>query len=481
MRIIAQKQKPPRWTRSVNSAAQGAALFEQGTAVRSILHLQRTIGNQAVQRMLQAKAGGLEVATSTAASRAHFSNDFGEMPLPEKALTVGNEAEFEAGKWQPRTQEGRKLRAHEPVRVAQQRRIKPSSIPRLKIQQAGALSIQRRPADVVSSGYHSFYISAMVPGRGTEVRTQFYQDPSNPQRATFAVWYEETGTMRRVSFSPSGPIRPRILDERRGVVSFDLNGDGATDVVLIAKPNQRTRGVDFSASFGGRVFFSMSARPRQQMPRIVPGRGIPMGRLPNGRTYYLIPYTSHLPGGPRFVDDRGHGVNPALEFRAAATLRAAGRGYLIGMAILLGISAAYMLVGTAVGTGVVAGGAEAAATTLGRQALIAALRQAGVRFTESAIVGITRTVAGRIVWLETGTSAAGLTHIIQRHGSQFATWGLRSSQAVGQFLINTVRTVTPVAAQSGGAFDFAVRVGGVERMVRIVIGSNGFIVTAHPL
>lgn len=394
-----------------------------------------------------------------------------------EAFTVGDQIVFGTGQYRPRTGEGRALIAHELVHVVQQDRTRSPSAPTLGIRKVGALAVQRRPADVVANGYHSFYISAMVPGQGTEVRVQFYQDPAGSQTATFAVWYEETGTMHRVSFTPSGPIQPSILEERAAVVTFDLDGDGAADLVLTAEPRKRSRGIDFSASYSGSPFFVMHAVPPQQMPRIVPGRGIPMGTLPNGRAYYLVPFTSHLPGGPRFVDDSGRGVNPALEFQAAATLRAAERGYLIGFAILLALLAGYALVGTAAAVG----GAEAAGAVLGRQALIGLLRQAGVKFTESAIVGITRTVAGRIVWLETGTASAGLTHIMQRHGSQFAAWGLRSQQAVAQFLVNTVRTVSPVAAQSGGAFDFVVRVGGAERMVRIVIGSNGFIVTAHPL
>ena len=606
MRIFAQKPKATPQATSAKSTIPRRAHFGQSPEVSAILHSQRTIGNQAVQRLFRAKAEEHSADPATTAS-PHFGYDLSRIPaypnsraklqpkltvstpgdiyeqeadrvadqvmcMPEpqiqrtraygggrpgctnvregnkalqvqrlqasgtseveappivdealrspgqpldaetqafmerrfgynfsqvrvhadarsaqtakavnaRAFTVGKEVLFGAGQYQPRTQGGRTLLAHELAHVVQQNRNKSYSTPVLKIQKVGARAVQRRPADVVNNGYHSFYISAMLPGRGTEVRVQFYQDPSNPRSATFAVWYEETRTMHRVSFTPSGPIQPRILDERRGVVTFDLDNDVAADVVLTVRPNESTRGVDFSASFDGSPFFSMSARPQRKMPRIVPGRGIPMGTLPNRRTYYLMPFTSHLPGGPRYVDDRGHGVNPALEFQAAATLRAAAQGYLIGMAVLLGTAVAYAAVGTAVGAGAIAA-AEATAATVGRQALIAALRQAGVRFTQSAIVGITRTVVGRIVWLETGTATAGLTHIMQRHGSQFAVWGLRSSQAVGQFLVNTVRTLTPVATQSGGAFDFVVRVGGAERMVRIVIGSNGFIVTAHPL
>jgi hypothetical protein len=117
--------------------------------------------------------------------------------------------------------------------------------------------------------------------------------------------------------------------------------------------------------------------------------------------------------------------------------------------------------------------ATQAALALSRLALMNALRAAGVR--------IARTVTGRLVWLETGTAAAGLNHIIQRHGSQFAQWGLRTGPQIANFIMNTVRTSAPIATYPGGAADYAVRIGNTIRVVRIVIGSNGFIVTAHPL
>lgn len=121
----------------------------------------------------------------------------------------------------------------------------------------------------------------------------------------------------------------------------------------------------------------------------------------------------------------------------------------------------------------------AVAATATRASLIAALRAAGVRFTESAIQGITRTVAGRIVWLETGTASAGLTHIMARHGAQFAQIGINSAEEVTEFLINLVATQAPIAEDAEGAIEYVASVGGVDRIIRIVIGANGFIVTAY--
>lgn len=125
--------------------------------------------------------------------------------------------------------------------------------------------------------------------------------------------------------------------------------------------------------------------------------------------------------------------------------------------------------------------ATQAGLALSRLALMNALRGAGVKFAEAAVVGIARTTAGRLVWLEAGTAASGLAHIVARHGSQFAQWGLRTGPQIANFVMNTVRTGTPIATHAGGAVDYAVKIGDTIRVVRVVFGSNGYIVTAHPL
>lgn len=116
-----------------------------------------------------------------------------------------------------------------------------------------------------------------------------------------------------------------------------------------------------------------------------------------------------------------------------------------------------------------------------RRALIQELRAAGVRFTESNIVRIFRTATGRIAWIETGTEQAGLRHIMQRHGAQFAQLGVRTEQEVAELVERTLATKVPVrAVGTAGGGDFAgVLQGG--RDLRIVVGNNGFVVTAHPL
>jgi hypothetical protein len=166
------------------------------------------------------------------------------------------------------------------------------------------------------------------------------------------------------------------------------------------------------------------------------GRGRLIGQLPDGRNYYWTGTFDHR--GPRYVDDHGMMVDPGRE-AAAAQLNRAFTTFFVGWMILSASVAAIAAIGIAapemVGAGAAAGAGEAATAAAARQGLIAALRAAGVRFTESAIQGITRTVVGRIVWLEAGGATAGLTHIMQRHGSQFAArWGLTSPEQVVRFI-----------------------------------------------
>jgi hypothetical protein len=65
MHTLAQKSNSNPQTDSARSTAPGRGQSGQSTAVKSILHLQRTIGNQAVQRMLQAHGNPLAGALQT--------------------------------------------------------------------------------------------------------------------------------------------------------------------------------------------------------------------------------------------------------------------------------------------------------------------------------------------------------------------------------------------------------------------------------
>lgn len=84
MRTFVQKPKATQQTTSAKSMISGRAHFEQSREVDSMLHLQRTIGNQAVQRMVQANAKELEEGlASTILPR--FAHDFSQIPVHPKS------------------------------------------------------------------------------------------------------------------------------------------------------------------------------------------------------------------------------------------------------------------------------------------------------------------------------------------------------------------------------------------------------------
>jgi hypothetical protein len=88
MRTFAQKQNQPQKPLSSNLVPSNAAILELHHHADPILHLQRAIGNQALQQMLKTNAEEPEVgSTSTVSPR--FGHDFSPIPLnPPLAGTI---------------------------------------------------------------------------------------------------------------------------------------------------------------------------------------------------------------------------------------------------------------------------------------------------------------------------------------------------------------------------------------------------------
>ncbi len=79
MRTFAQKLKATQQTRSAKSTLPGRAQLGQSREVSSILHLQRLIGNQAVQRLLEANTRDVKGDSTTEIAR--FGHDFSRIPV----------------------------------------------------------------------------------------------------------------------------------------------------------------------------------------------------------------------------------------------------------------------------------------------------------------------------------------------------------------------------------------------------------------
>jgi hypothetical protein len=84
MRTFVQKQNSTQKSKTAGSARPSRTLSGQSREVSSILHLQRTIGNQAVQRLLQVNHERRDDSPVTSAS-PHFEHDFSRIPLHAKA------------------------------------------------------------------------------------------------------------------------------------------------------------------------------------------------------------------------------------------------------------------------------------------------------------------------------------------------------------------------------------------------------------
>lgn len=80
MRTFVQRQKPTQEAKSASSAKPGRAFSGQRHEIRSILHLQRMIGNQAVQRLAQSNAEEHEAGSAITAS-TRLSYDFSQIPV----------------------------------------------------------------------------------------------------------------------------------------------------------------------------------------------------------------------------------------------------------------------------------------------------------------------------------------------------------------------------------------------------------------
>src|SRR5664280_3275241 len=93
MRIILQK---PKLTQQIPSARSSRAHFGLGDEASWILHLQRTIGNRAVQRLLRADMGAAkedstpgEIASRDPAFRHTVAHDTGSLEAPPTRTTPG--------------------------------------------------------------------------------------------------------------------------------------------------------------------------------------------------------------------------------------------------------------------------------------------------------------------------------------------------------------------------------------------------------
>ena len=115
------------------------------------------------------------------------------------------------------------------------------------------------------------------------------------------------------------------------------------------------------------------------------------------------------------------------------------------------------------------------------QELIGELVEAGVRVTPENVVGARRLADGGIAWLESGSSRAGLQHIIARHGEEFAARGIPEDR-IADAVLDAVETgrVVGVQGRPPGRPIYEFTFDGQMQRMAVTIGDNGFIVGANP-
>lgn len=121
-----------------------------------------------------------------------------------------------------------------------------------------------------------------------------------------------------------------------------------------------------------------------------------------------------------------------------------------------------------------------AAVQLSRQELLAELAATGVNHNPANIVTIARNVDGKIIFLETGTAKAGLLHVMQRHGDEFAAHGVSAGKVPDLVMTAATRgTIVGYQGKDKGRPIFQVLWNGKTWKVAITVGGNGFIVGAN--
>ena len=113
--------------------------------------------------------------------------------------------------------------------------------------------------------------------------------------------------------------------------------------------------------------------------------------------------------------------------------------------------------------------------------LLDELANSGVKYNPEDIVAITKTADGKLVWLENGTDAAGLNHIITEHADDFLNKGITQEQ-IPDYVMNALKNGEIVGYQGRGTgrpiYEFTYN--GEIHKVAITVGNNGFVVGANP-
>ena len=110
--------------------------------------------------------------------------------------------------------------------------------------------------------------------------------------------------------------------------------------------------------------------------------------------------------------------------------------------------------------------------------LLNELSSQGIKYTPENIVGIGKNPDGLIFFLEKGNSRAGLQHIVEGHGADFAQRGITESQISEAVMAALTRG--NVVGHQGRRPIYEVEFNGQIHRIAVTTGDNGFVVGANP-
>lgn len=94
-------------------------------------------------------------------------------------------------------------------------------------------------------------------------------------------------------------------------------------------------------------------------------------------------------------------------------------------------------------------------------------------------MGLAKNADGKIVFLESGNSRAGLTHIMERHGADFEKAGIAQGD-IADLVVQAASRGTQVGMQRTRPI-YELTFQGQTTRVAVTVGDNGFIVGANPI
>src|SRR5471032_689650 len=104
----------------------------------------------------------------------------------------------------------------------------------------------------------------------------------------------------------------------------------------------------------------------------------------------------------------------------------------------------------------------------------------GIKYTPENIVSAAKDSSGKIIFLEKGSSKAGLQHIVEEHGSQFAQIGV-SEARIPDVVMKAVTDGKIVGYQGAGTGRqiYETVINGKKYNIAVTVGNNGYIVGAN--